>query len=143
MVARDAFHFIFGPQDDADPFMQLAGLNVQNSVPTIGGSATSLFDEPAHRVGFVHQSKFAGFIWLPLVPGVHEDTTTRQNSVHIRHHAGNPSHVEVFPAHAFCALQALVDIAFDWGVPVAHVAHVDGKFLGVFRDLEVFLGQYK
>ena len=77
---------------------------------------------------------------LSFVPGVHENATACEDAVHIGHHAGNPAHVEIFAAHTFFALQALVHITFDGGIPVAHVAHVDGKFLGVFWDLDVLLG---
>ncbi len=140
VVARDAIYFVLGAQNDADAFVQLAGLKVQNSLAAIGGCAASLFNQPAHWVGFVHQAQLAGFVRFTLVPGVHEDTATGQNSVHIGHHAGNPAHVEVFAAHAIFALQALVNIAFDGCVPMSHVAHVDGKFFGVFWHSDIFLG---
>ena len=63
--------------------------------------------------------------------------------MHIGHHGGHPAHVEVLAARAFFALQTLVHVAFDGFGPVAHVAHVDGEFLGVRRHLHVFLDQHK
>ena len=50
---------------------------------------------------------------------------------------------EVLAAHALFALQALVDVALDRGIPVAHVAHVDGELFGVFGNSNVFLGEHK
>ena len=86
---------------------------------------------------------FAWLLGFTLVPRVHEDTATGKDAMHIRHHTGNPAHIEVLAAWAFFALQAFVDVALHGGCPVAHIAHVDRKFLGVFRNLDVLLGQYK
>ena len=119
--------------------MQARGLNIQNALLAIVRSAAGLFHQPTHGVGLVQQAQFAGFFRFALIPRVHVHAAAHEDAVHIGHHAGNPAHVEIFAAHAFLALQALVHIAFDGCCPVAHIAHINGKLLGVFRDAHVFL----
>ena len=109
----------------------------------VGGGAAGLLDQPAHGVGLVHEAQLAGLLRLALVPGVHEDAAAGHDAVHVGHHAGHPAHVEVLAARAFLALQALVDVALHRLVPVAHVAHVDGEFPGVFRNAHVVLGEHE
>jgi hypothetical protein len=97
----------------------------------VAGGAAGLLDQPAHRVGLVHQAQLAGFAGFALVPGVQEDAAAGQDAVHVGHHAGDPAHVEVLAARAGAAGQAFVDIPLHRVGPVAHVAHVDREFLGV------------
>lgn len=136
VVLRQTLNFVSRTQHHAHPLVQFGGLQVQDALLAVGGRAAGLFDQPAHRVGFVHQAQLAGLFGLALVPRVHEDAAAHQDAVHVGHHAGDPAHVEVLAARAFLAGQAFVDVALHGFVPVAHVAHVDREFLGVGQNLD-------
>ena len=62
---------------------------------TVCRAAAGLFNEPAHRIGFVHQTELAGFGRIAIVFRVHENTSTIQNAMNFCHHSGNPTHVVV------------------------------------------------
>ncbi|MNS65050.1 hypothetical protein D3C72_981990 [compost metagenome] len=109
----------------------------------VGGRAAGLFDQERHRVGLVHQAQLARLLRLALVPRIEEHAAAGQDAVHIGHHRRHPAHVEVLAARAFLAGQAFVDVLAHGRGPVTHVRHVDGKFLGVFRNLHVRLGQHE
>lgn len=143
MVLGQTLNFVTRTQHHAHALVQLGGLQVQDALLAVGGRAAGLLDQPAHRVGLVHQPQLAGLLGLALVPRVHEHAAAHQDAVHVGHHARNPAHVEVLAARAFLAGQALVDVALHGHVPVAHVAHVDREFLGVRRNLDVFLRQHE
>ena len=141
VILCNSVNFTLRAQNNADSLMQAFGLNVQNGLLSVAGGATSLLDQPAHGVGLVHQSEFARFVRLSFVPGIHEDAPAHQNTVHIGHHGGDPAHIEVFAPHAFGSCQALIDVPFDRRIPMAHIAHVDGKLLRLRGNLYVFLCQ--
>src|SRR5574343_260966 len=61
--------------------------------------------------------------------------------MHVGHHRGYPAHVVVLATRAFLAGLHFGDVALHRRFPEALVRHVDGEFLGVGRNLHVFLGQ--
>jgi hypothetical protein len=63
--------------------------------------------------------------------------------MHVGNHRGHPAHVVVLAARTFLAGLHFADIALDRRFPEALVGHVDGEFLGVGRNLHVFLGQHE
>ena len=61
--------------------------------------------------------------------------------MHFRHHAGDPSHVEILAARAGFSGQKIADVVLHRRLPEALVRHVDGEFAGVFRHLHVAAGE--
>ena len=60
--------------------------------------------------------------------------------MHIGHHGGNPSHVEVLATHAGFSLQQFSDVTLHWFIPVTLIRHIDGEFFGVFGHIHTFAG---
>ena len=143
MVGCHTFDFVLGAKDDGDALVELFWGDVEDAFGAVGCEAAGLFDEQAHGVGFVHEAQFAGFAGGAFVPWVHEDAAAHEDAVYFGDHGGDPAHVEVFAQRAVCSGEAFVDVFFDGFVPMAHVAHVDGEFLCVFGDGDVFAGEYE
>src|SRR5665811_141867 len=69
------------------------------------------------------------------------DTAARQYAVNFSNHGSHPTHVEILLATAVLALDTFFHVTLNRLFPVTTVGHVDGKFLRVFRNLHVGVGQ--
>src|SRR5690606_26332151 len=94
------------------------------------GFATGLLHQHAHRVAFVHQTQFAGFVRLAAVVGVHENTATGEDAVNLGHHRGNPAHIETLAQRAFFAAQQVAHVFLHFRQPETLVRHIDGELFG-------------
>ena len=75
--------------------MQLLGLQVKNILISVCGFAAGLFDKERHRVGFIHQTEFAGFRRIAVVARIHEYAAAAENSMNFSNHGSHPAHVEI------------------------------------------------
>ena len=75
--------------------MQLLGLQVKNILISVCSFAAGLFDKERHRVGFIHQTEFAGFRRIAVVARIHEYAAAAENSMNFSNHGSHPAHVEI------------------------------------------------
>ena len=61
--------------------------------------------------------------------------------MYVRHHRCHPAHVVILAQRTFLAGQHFTDVALHRGFPETLIGHVDGEFLGLHRDLHIFLGE--
>ena len=107
----------------------------------IGGHATGLLHQKAHRIGFIQQAKLAGFAWLAAVGRVHEDATADHDPMDVGNHRRDPAHVVVLAERAVAPGIQIGDILLDRLMPMSRVGGVDRIFLGVGRDHHAVGGQ--
>ena len=63
MISNDSFHFVLGAHDDWAALMEIRRLSFHDPLGAGGHQAAGLFDDEAHRVGFIHQTQFAVLVF--------------------------------------------------------------------------------
>lgn len=141
VIQGHALNFFFGTEENGHALMQFFGLDRKNAFVAVGGAAAGLFHQPGHGIGFVHQTKLAGFGGIAVVLGVHEDSAAAKDAVYFGNHSCHPAHVVVLASDAGFAGKKFFDVAVHGGFPMALVRAVNRKFLGLFGHLHVVVGE--
>src|SRR5690606_20385706 len=111
VVTGDALDLFARAEEHRYALVQRGRLDIEDALPAIGSGTAGLLDDEGHGVGLVHQAQLAGLLRLARIPGVHEQTATGEDAVHVGHHRGDPAHVVVLAQRAFLAGQQFADVA--------------------------------
>ena len=123
--------------------MNIRRLDGKDAFPAGRGDATGLFHDEAHRVGLIEKAQTAALRLDLFIQRIGEKTTPHEHAIDLGDHGGQPTHIEVLFTTPCRSRNALIDVTANRFFPETVVRHVDRKFLGIFRNSNVRMGQNK
>src|SRR5438045_9590810 len=124
-------------EDEWDALVQLIRRDIEHPFASGARTPIGLLDDECDRTGFIEQTQPSRHHGVLRVAWIHEHATAHQNPMRLGDERCDPAHVEILPAWARLASQALVDVTLHCGFPEAAVRRVDRELTGRLGNFQI------